>query len=94
MELAGQLLRRADCLVAMTDAQHDWAVLPQPSDLRVINKIDLPQGGEVRAGDGPALRISALTGEGVGDLVTAVRDCLVPPADLEHPGPWVFDERL
>ncbi len=46
------------------------------------------------AGEGAPVRVSALTGEGLSDLVTSVRDRLVPPADLEHPGPWLFDERL
>ncbi len=40
------------------------------------------------------LGISALSGEGLDLLVPAVRDTLVPPEDLAHPGPWLFDPRL
>ncbi|MCZ6611259.1 MAG: 50S ribosome-binding GTPase [Planctomycetota bacterium] len=137
IDLARQLIERADLLIAMKDHEHDWPTLPRPPDLRILNKIDLlpsPSrrwaGGEDRSpanrgllasepsplerrgqGEGyhsasravlgpsdprPAadLRISATHGTGISDLVTAVRDRLVPPADLTHPGPWLFDERL
>ena len=40
------------------------------------------------------MAISALNGSGVQDLVTTIRDRLVPPADLANPGPWLFDPRL
>ncbi len=40
------------------------------------------------------ISISALQQTGLPQLVTAVRDQLIPPADLQHPGPWLFDDRL
>ena len=40
------------------------------------------------------MAISAINGDGLPELVTTIRDRLVPPADLAHPGPWVFDRRL
>jgi tRNA modification GTPase len=108
VQLARRLLEGADLVIAMTDTEHDWPSLPRQPDLRVVNKVDLatgaactgepappgtePEQGRVVAGE--PLRISALTGEGLSDLVQSVRDRLVPPADLEHPGPWLFDRRL
>ncbi len=40
------------------------------------------------------MAISAMNGDGVPEMVTMIRDRLVPPADLADPGPWVFDSRL
>ena len=40
------------------------------------------------------IAISALRGTGLSDLVHAVREHLVPDADLTHPAPWLFDGRL
>jgi tRNA modification GTPase len=86
--IARGLMERADLLVAMTDAAHEWPVLPRPADLRVAAKADLgPRPGA-------DLGVSGLTGEGLAALAAAVRDRLVPPADLAHPGRWVFDGAL
>ncbi|MCA9273131.1 MAG: 50S ribosome-binding GTPase [Phycisphaerales bacterium] len=38
------------------------------------------------------LAVSAATGDGMPELVSLVRDRLVPMADLEDPGPWKFWE--
>ncbi len=95
IEIARGLLERADLIVAMRDAGTGWPLLPRRADLHVVNKLDLSRP---RAGPGDeeagALGISAVTGEGLAELVAAVRDRLVPPEDLEHPGPWLFDPRL
>ena len=77
-------------LVAMTDHEQPWPDLPRAPELRVRNKIDLGRGGLT---DG-VLGISALSGEGLEVLGRAVRDALVPPEDLMHRGPWLFDPRL
>ena len=90
--LARPLLARADCLIALRDHEHDWPVLPRRPDVRVRNKIDL--SGPTAPSDPDVIGISALTGQDLDKLVRAVRDCLVPPEDLEHPGPWLFDPRL
>lgn len=37
-----------------------------------------------------ALRVCAPLGEGLVELVSAIREALVPAADLAHPGPWRF----
>jgi tRNA modification GTPase len=86
--LARRLLDRADLVIAMTDAEHGWPALPRTADLRLASKADA--GGR----DDADLCVSATTGAGIPELVAAVRDRLVPPADLEHPGPWLVDSRL
>jgi tRNA modification GTPase len=88
--LAATLMERAECLIAMSDHEHPWPDLSRAPDIRVRNKIDLDRGEST----GGVLGISALSGEGLDLLVRAVRDTLVPPGDLAHPGPWLFDPRL
>ncbi len=88
IELARNLMQQADLLVAMTDHEHDWPALPRSSDLRIACKCDIAQRGDAD------LNISNTTGTGITALVETVRDLLVPPADLQHPGRWLFDERL
>jgi tRNA modification GTPase len=104
IELATRLIERADCLLAMTDPDHDWPTLPREPDLRVINKVDRLEGagagealravGELERRRGPVLRISARSGAGLPALAAAVRERLVPQRDLIDPGVWLFDERL
>ncbi len=89
VEIARALITRADMVVALTDHQQPWPVLARRPDLRVANKCDLGERG-----DGGDLSISAATGVGIAELVLAVRDRLVPPEDITHPGPWLFDRRL
>ncbi len=95
IDLARSLLDTADLLIALADHEHDWPPLPRDPDLRVLNKIDLlpSRPGKGVGGEG-LVSISALHGTGLAELVTTVRDQLVPPADLTHPGPWLFDDRL
>ncbi len=87
-DLARRLIERADLLVAMTDHEHDWPTLPGPSAMRIGNKSDLTRRADAD------LNVSALHGDGLPELVTMIRDRLVPAADLADPGPWVFDRRL
>lgn len=86
--LARRLMERADLIVALADAEHDWPELPRPADVRVASRADL------QTRPGAEVAVSARTGAGMAELVAAVRDRLVPPDDLAHPGPWRFDERL
>jgi tRNA modification GTPase len=90
IELARRLIDRADLLIAMSDHEHDWPELPREPDLRIFNKIDLDQSSK----RSKVLGVSAKTGAGMAELVTAVRSALVPDEDLMHPAPWVIDERL
>jgi len=79
---------RADMLLSITDSDHDWPDLPRRADLKMGSKTDLARRS------GADINVSAKTGEGLHALVSAVRDHLVPPGDLTHPGPWRFDPRL
>lgn len=102
LDLARRLLERADLIIAMTDVAQAWPVLHRDADLRVINKVDLLGSAQTRPrppvdghwADDEPIRTSALMGTGLSDLVSAVRDRLVPPADRLHQGPWLFDPRL
>lgn len=98
IELATRLIARADMLIALRDPQTDWPQLPRQPDLRAINKIDAvavaPAGGLSEPEDDCILGLSARTGQGLAEFVTAARDALVSPDDLQHQGPWLFDDRL
>jgi hypothetical protein len=54
----------------------------------VANKADLVARADTD------LNVSATKGAGLANLVSMVRERLVPPDDLLHPGPWRFDPRL
>ncbi len=82
------VIRRAGLLVLVADAEHDWAPLPRAADLRVAGRCDLGTR------PGADLAVSALRGDGLQELVAAMRNRLVPPEDLAHTGPWLFDPRL
>ncbi len=82
------VIRRASLLILVADGEHDWPPLRRAADLRVAGRCDLGTR------PGADLRVSALRGDGMQELVAAMRDRLVPPEDLAHPGPWLFDPRL
>lgn len=88
--LARSLIARADVLIAMTDAGHDWPSLPREADLRVASKADLGHRDDADA------HVCAITGEGLHELARRVREQLVPAADIAAADsqPWLFDERL
>ncbi len=87
-EIADRLVDRADLVIALTDHEHTWAALSRTPDLHVANKCDIDARHDAY------LAISATDGTGIPELVRAVRDLLVPPEDLQHPGVWLFDTRL
>jgi tRNA modification GTPase len=88
MTPATRLVDDAGMLIALADVAHDWPALPRAADLRVSSKAD------VAVRDDADLAVSAVEGRGLEALTRAVRDHLVPPADLAHAGPWRFDPRL
>ena len=88
IEIAQRLMAEADMLIAITDHEHDWPQLSRVPDLKVANKSD------IKSRQDTDLSISATTGDGLPDFVSTVRDAIVPPSDIEHPGPWLFDVRL
>lgn len=87
-ERGREAMHRADLLIELVDARIPAAPLPRPADLRVAGRSDL---GTVPA---LAIALSARRGTGLEALIATIREALVPVADLRHPGPWRFDERL
>ncbi|MCZ6834187.1 MAG: 50S ribosome-binding GTPase [Planctomycetota bacterium] len=88
IEIASRLMGEADYLIAITDHQHEWPSLSRDPDLRIANKWDLGIRGDADHS------LSAISGVGMAEFVMMVRDALVTPEDLAHPGPWLFDDRL
>ena len=78
------VIERATYLIIASTSDVSFPELARPADLRLGLQADR---GAVMDAD---LSVSAVTGAGLTDLVARVRDDLVPPADLAHPGPWWF----
>ncbi len=87
--------RHADLLVLCADPGSGWV---EPAALGIE-----PGGSAVvrvglRSDLGPVPGTSVLTSatesRGLDELAAAIRRSLVPDADLDHPGPWLFDRRL
>src|SRR5690606_15045162 len=92
--LAREAIARADLLLVCFDARAGPP--PQPLDLpdgpqrlTLATRIDL-----VRPHWPADASTSAHTGEGLSVLAAAIRDTLLPPADLAHPGRWRFWEAM
>ena len=97
VELAHRRLSAADLILLVSDATRPWSAAADhlaqrwPQAIRVHNKCDLasefsplPQAGEgnLTASSLPPIATSALTGEGIDTLLTAIATRLVPiPAD-------------
>lgn len=89
MRAALDAARSADLLLLCGDATA--TPLDPPSgapSLRVRLRADLAPAEPLDRR--PALRVCAVRGEGLAELVSAIREALVPSADLAHPGPWRF----
>lgn len=91
--IAGSTVRRAAMVVHCVDAGRSEsgldtrigsAIMGSTPVVRVVTRSDLC---DLEVG---VLRTSALTGEGVAELVGTIRDGLVPPAVLGDPRPWRF----
>lgn len=92
--LAADLIHRADCLVAAAAPGIDWPSLDREPDRRVLLKADLNSPGDRTGSSADFLRVSARTGAGLPRFVLSIREALVPIEALNHPGPWLFDQRL
>lgn len=92
--LAADLIHRADCLIAAAAPEIDWPSLDRKPDRRVLLKADLEPPGDPTDASADLLRVSARTGAGLAGFVSSIREALVPIEALNHPGPWLFDQRL
>lgn len=90
--LAQSAAARADLLLLASDPMTkvvetgSLGLSPALPTLRVMLRADL----DPRRGEPGTLSVSAHTGAGMAELVAAIRDRLVPPADLVDPAPWRF----
>jgi len=83
---ASELVRTADLRLSL--AAPGQAFLPDwPDAVRVRTMADLPGADPA----GTQLRVSALTGSGLGELAHVVRQRLVPDTDLRSDLPFDFD---
>lgn len=95
IEIADTLIRSADLVIWLAEPGGGWPeapadLAPAIGHLRVLTKCDLPgaeQSPEARRAD---LRLSARSGAGLPEFVKRLRGMIVPPGDLDHPGPWVM----
>jgi tRNA modification GTPase len=97
IEIAAQAIAAADLVILLSAPGQTWAEDGRATAaprLRVRSKADLDRVSLDPEPAGADLAISVRSGEGIETLVDAVRERLVPAADLEHPGRWCFDARL
>jgi tRNA U34 5-carboxymethylaminomethyl modifying GTPase MnmE/TrmE len=90
-EHAARTAATADLLVMLAAPDQAWAALPEGfagETIRAMSKVDLPAAAQSPRRQDADRLVSAVTGEGVSDLVACVRDTLVPPGDRRHRGPW------
>ncbi|MDP6479949.1 MAG: 50S ribosome-binding GTPase [Phycisphaerales bacterium] len=83
-----EIIEKADLLIATADIGTGWPSLPRQPDLRVGLRSDLgfAHGADVSCAAGLK--------EGLEDVVSVVREALVPEADLESERPWRFTTQL
>ncbi|MBI1374019.1 MAG: hypothetical protein GC159_14955 [Phycisphaera sp.] len=101
IDLARRVITDADVLISVRDpaTSHPAAhALPRRPDVYVINKADLLSADDASAAavrDPGVVRVSALRGEGVDELASAIVDALGIDVDvIDAPTPWAFSEAL
>lgn len=93
IRLSTTLIDRADLLLVVTEPGGGPSDLADRADLRIGLKADLAGPGRSWPEPNDAT-LSVVTGDGIASLVDLVRERLVPRSALDHPGRWLFDERL
>ena len=88
IDTAVDAVQDADLLIAAADAYSGWAMLHRVPDMRVGLRSDL---GETPDAD---VQCAAMSGQGMNELVHAIRSRFVSDADLENPRPWRFSSEL
>ncbi len=95
--IAAEEIAAADLVVLLAAPDQRWAgeaAGDGPETLRVLSKCDLDPARRSRIAADADLSTSVRSGEGLAELAAAIRERLVPSADLAHPGRWRFDDRL
>ena len=82
---AQQEIQNADLVVALAAPNQTWPEIDHPHILRARSMCDIA-GAQA---DTP-IQVSALTGAGLIEFAQAVREKLVPAADLVNDRPWHF----
>ena len=82
---AQQEILNADLVVALAAPNQTWPEIDHPHILRARSMCDIA-GAQA---DTP-IQVSALTGAGLIEFAQAVREKLVPAADLVNDRPWHF----
>jgi len=88
IDTAVDAVQEADLLIAAADACSGWTTLHRAPDMRVGLRCDL---GEIEDAD---VQCAAITGQGMNELVHAIRSRFASDADLESPRPWRFSSGL
>lgn len=92
VERARELMKRADLVVWLIDANADEPVWPeQEACLVVVNKADDPRSQRL---DPSFMRVSALRGDGVPGLIRSIVDRLVPVEPQAGEGIPVTEEQI
>jgi len=82
---AQQEIQNADLVVALAAPNQTWPEIDHPHILRARSMCDIAAA----QADTP-IQVSALTGAGLIEFAQAVREKLVPAADLANDRPWQF----
>lgn len=82
---AQQEIQNADLVVALAAPNQTWPEIDHPHILRARSMCDIAAA----QADTP-IQVSALTGAGLIEFAQAVREKLVPAADLVNDRPWHF----
>jgi hypothetical protein len=88
IDTAVNAVQEADLLIAAADACSGWTTLHRAPDMRVGLRSDL---GETPDAD---MQCAAISGQGMNELVHAIRSRFVSDVDLENPRPWRFSSEL
>jgi tRNA modification GTPase len=92
-ELAARALAHADLVVELSAPGLGWAAPPRAAGaavIRALNQRDRPDAAGCGERASAAVAVSARTRNGLAGLVDAMREALVPRADLVDPRPWRF----
>ena len=82
---AQQEIQNADLVVALAAPNQTWPEIDHPHILRARSMCDI-----AAAQTDTPIQVSALTGAGLIEFAQAVREKLVPAADLANDRPWQF----